>query len=35
MVGFIISRAARSVNDDDMIVDEYYAQQKHLRVGDP
>jgi putative ABC transport system permease protein len=22
------------VNDDDMIVDEYYAQQKHLHVGD-
>src|SRR5258708_33701831 len=22
------------VNDDDMIVDEYYAQQKHPRVGD-
>ena len=34
MAGFIICQGGPLVNDDDMIVDEYYAQQKHLHVGD-
>jgi len=32
--GFRYLSGGPLVNDDDMIVDEYYAQQKHLRVGD-
>jgi putative ABC transport system permease protein len=32
--GFRYVRGGPLVNDDDMIVDEYYAQQKHLHVGD-
>jgi putative ABC transport system permease protein len=33
--GFRFLKGGPLVNDDDMIVDEYYAQQKHLHVGDP
>jgi putative ABC transport system permease protein len=32
--GFRYVRGGPLVKDDDMIVDEYYAQQKHLHVGD-
>src|SRR3984893_17971649 len=32
--GFHYLEGGPLVNDDDMIVDEYYAQQKHLHVGD-
>jgi putative ABC transport system permease protein len=32
--GFHFLAGGPLVNDDDMIVDEYYAKQKHLRVGD-
>ena len=32
--GFRYLQGGPLVNDDDMIVDEYFAQQKHLRVGD-
>jgi len=32
--GFHYREGGPLVNDDDMIVDEYYAQQKHLHVGD-
>ena len=31
--GFTYSDGGDPVNDDDMIVDKYYARQKHLRVG--
>jgi putative ABC transport system permease protein len=33
--GFHFLEGGPLVNDDDMVVDEYYAQQKHLHVGDP
>jgi putative ABC transport system permease protein len=32
--GFRYLKGGPLVNDNDMLVDEYYAQQKHLRVGD-
>ncbi len=32
--GFHYLQGGPLVNDDDMIVDEYYARQKHLHVGD-
>jgi putative ABC transport system permease protein len=32
--GFRFLQGGPPVNDNDMIVDEYYAQQKHLHVGD-
>ena len=32
--GFHFLEGGRLVNDDDMVVDEFYAKQKHLRVGD-
>jgi putative ABC transport system permease protein len=31
--GFTYTAGGDPVNDDDMIVDEYYARQKHLQVG--
>src|SRR5258708_3997663 len=31
--GFYFLEGGPLINDDDMILDEYYAQQKHLRVG--
>ena len=32
--GFHYLQGGPLVNDDDIVVDEFYAQQKHLRVGD-
>lgn len=32
--GFHYLKGGPLVNDDDMVVDEYYAKQKHLHVGD-
>jgi putative ABC transport system permease protein len=32
--GFRYLQGGPLVNDNDLIVDEYYAQQKHLRAGD-
>jgi putative ABC transport system permease protein len=33
--GFHFLQGGPPVNDEDMIVDEFYARQKHLHVGDP
>ena len=32
--GFRYLQGGPLVNDDDLIVDEYYAKQKHLKIGD-